>query len=50
MPEFGGIFKTSTFLYETSPHCASWASVMTIGTDTYEIITGQRPGWLELGG
>ena len=43
LPEFGGIFKT--YAYETSP-LRQLASVMSIGTDTYEIITdNDQAGW-----
>ncbi len=43
MPEFGGI--VSTFVYETSP-LRQMASVITVGTDAYELITdNDQAGW-----
>lgn len=43
MPEFGGIIQT--YVYETSP-LRQLASVITVGTDAYELITdNDQAGW-----
>ena len=43
MPEFGGII--STYVYETSP-LRQLASVITVGTDAYELVTdNDQAGW-----